>query len=136
MKSLIGLPKTHCAGDSLVFGSGVLRYCKMACWNALVLRLPCGSVLFVISLLTVFTPISALQLEWGNATDERRWCTPQSFKSCWVACALNCGPPSVAHSSGMPYVAKVRLRHSIRPAEPSRPLSTMGQLEYLSTMSR
>ena len=30
IKSLMGLPKTHCAGDRLVFGSAVLRYCKIA----------------------------------------------------------------------------------------------------------
>ena len=49
---------------------------------------------------------------------------------------MNSGPPSVAHSSGMPYVAKVRLKHSIKPAEPSRALSIIGQLEYLSTATR
>ena len=30
MKSFMGLPKTHCAGESLVSGSGVLRYWRIA----------------------------------------------------------------------------------------------------------
>ena len=136
MKSLIGLPKTHWAGDSFVLGSGVLRYCSMACWNALVSRLPCASVLLVMSRLTVFTPTSALQLECGNATDDRRWCTPHSLRNCCVDLAMNSGPPSVAHSSGMPYVANVRLRQSTRPVEPSRAFSMIGQLEYRSTTTR
>ena len=72
MKSLIGLPKTHIAGESYVAGSGVLRYCSIATRNASVLRSPLGEVLDVIRRLTVLTPISALQLEWGNATEDWR----------------------------------------------------------------
>ena len=78
MKSLIGLPKTHWAGNSFVAGSGVFRYCSMARCKASVFRLPCGSVLLVMSRLTVLTPISALQFECGWATDDRQWWTPQN----------------------------------------------------------
>jgi hypothetical protein len=81
MKSLMGLPKTHCAGDRLVFGSGVLRYCRIAHCKESVSRLPRVSVLLLMMRLTVLTPISALQLECGNATEERRWLTPQSLKN-------------------------------------------------------
>ena len=92
-------------------------------------RLPFGVVLSVMIRLTVFTPISALQFEWGNATDDRRWWTPHPFRNWHVAAAVNSGPPSVAHSSGMPNVANVRRRQSIRPLDPSHARSTMGQLE-------
>ena len=30
IKSFMGLPKTHCAGESSVSGSGVLRYWRIA----------------------------------------------------------------------------------------------------------
>ena len=136
MKSFIGLPKTHCAGDSLVVGSGVFRYCSIPRCSESVSRLPCGSVLLVIRRLTVLTPISALQLECGNATEDRRWWTPQSFRNWRVAVAVNSGPPSVAHSSGMPNVANVRLRQLMRPFAPFCARSIIGQLEYLSTMTR
>ena len=63
---------------------------------------PSFPVLPVIILFTVLTPISALQLLCGNATELRRWWTPQSFKNCVVALAVNAGPPSEASSSGMP----------------------------------
>ena len=59
MKSLMGRPNTHCAGESLVLASGVLRYWRMACWSEFVSRLPCASVLSVIIRITVFTPIFA-----------------------------------------------------------------------------
>lgn len=72
MKSLMGRPNTHWAGESLVLASGVLRYCRMARWSESVSRLPCAFVLSVMIRFTVFTPISALQLEWGNATEDRR----------------------------------------------------------------
>ena len=72
MKSLMGRPNTHCAGESLVLASGVLRYWRMARWSEFVSRLPCASVLSVIIRFTVFTPISARQLECGKATEERR----------------------------------------------------------------
>ena len=55
MKSLIGQPNTHWAGDSFVAGSGVFRYWSMVCCRALVFRLPCGSVLLEMSHLTVVT---------------------------------------------------------------------------------
>ena len=40
--------------------------------RAFVFRLPCGSVLLVMSRLTVLTPISALQFECGWASDDRQ----------------------------------------------------------------
>ncbi len=52
---------------------------------------------------------SALQLLWGNATELRRWWTPQSWRNCVVVVDVNSGPPSVASSSGMPNVEKMRL---------------------------
>ena len=53
-------------------GSGVSRYWSMACCRASVFRLPCGSVLLVMSHLTVLTPISALQFECEWATEDRQ----------------------------------------------------------------
>ena len=50
--------------------------------------------------------------------------------------AANSGPPSVAHSSGTSNVTNVHHRQSISPFELSCPLSIIGQLEYLSTMTR
>ncbi len=70
-KSLIGRPKTHCAGDNLVVGSSVLRYCSIARWKELVSSDPPRPVLSVIMPLRVLTPTSARQLLWGNATDEK-----------------------------------------------------------------
>ena len=72
MKSLMGRPNTHWAGERLVLGSGVLRYCRMAHWRESVSRLPCASVLSVMRRVTVLTPISARQLECGKATEESR----------------------------------------------------------------
>ena len=136
MRSLVGLPKTHIAGESLVDWSGVFLYCRMACWNESVLRAPSFPMLPVISRLTVFTPISARQLLWGKATELRRWWIPQSRRNCRVVWAMNSGPPSEESSSGMPYVANVCLSMSISPRAPSFALSTIGQLEYLSMMTR
>ena len=54
------------AGESFVAGSGVFQYRSMAvlkCYRASVFRRPCGSLLLVMSHLTVSTPISALQFE-------------------------------------------------------------------------
>ena len=72
MKSLIGWPNTHSAGDSFVAGSGVFRYWSMAHCRASVFRLPCRSVLLVMSRLTVLTLISSLQFECGWATEDRQ----------------------------------------------------------------
>ena len=72
MKSLIGQPKTHWAGESLVLGSGVFRYWRMACCRESVLRQPFGVVLSVIKCVTVLTPTSALQMECGKATEDNR----------------------------------------------------------------
>ena len=81
MKSLIGRPKTHIAGDSFVSLSGVLRYCSIARWNASVLSSPFGPVLLVMSLFTVLTATSARQLLWAKATELRRWWTPQFIRN-------------------------------------------------------
>ena len=62
MKSFMGSPNTHIAGDTFVTGSGVFRYWSMALCNISVSSCPFGPVLFVIRRFTVFTPISALQL--------------------------------------------------------------------------
>ncbi len=78
IRSFIGRPKIHMEGDSLVVGSGVFLYCKMAFWNVSMLIAPFLPVLPVMSRLTVLTPSSALQLLCGKATELRRWCTPQS----------------------------------------------------------
>ena len=72
MKSLMGRPKTHTAGERCVSRSGVLRYWSMALWNWSVFKDPSVAVLSVMSRLTVFTPTSARQLLCGNATDDRR----------------------------------------------------------------
>jgi len=53
-----------------------------------------------------------------------------------VVDAVNLGPPSVAHSSGMPNVPNKRRKQSIRPFDPACACSMMGQLEYLSTTTR
>ena len=70
MKSLIGWPKMHKAGDNPVSRSGVFRYWSMARWNLSVSSDSLVSVLSVMSCLTVFMPTSALQLLCGNATEE------------------------------------------------------------------
>ena len=123
MKSLIGLPNTHMAGDSLVSGSGVFLYCRIALWRALVSSPPPGNVLEQIKRLTVFTPTSALQLECGNATEDFLWCTPQVLRKCFVSEAMNSGPPSDESSFGIPNVPNVRLSESISPLAPSFALS-------------
>jgi len=83
IRSLIGRPYKHIAGESLVLGSGVFRYCKIAFWNWSTLISP---VLPAMSRFMVLTPISVLQLLCGNATELRWWCTPcpQSWMNCLV----------------------------------------------------
>ena len=49
---------------------------------------------------------------------------------------VNSGPPSVASSSGMPKVEKMRLNDLTTPLAPSSAWFTIGQLEYLSIMTR
>ena len=61
---------------------------------------------------------------------------PHSFRNERVALAVNSGPPSVAHSSGMPKVANSRQRESIKPLDPSCARLMMGQLEKRSTTTR
>ena len=136
MKSLIGRPNTHIAGDNFVSESGVFRYWRIARWTPSVSSSPLVPVLLVMRRSTVFTPISALQLLCGNATDESWWCTPQVLRKRRVVVEVNSGPPSDASSSGIPYVTNERRRLSIRPSAPPVVLSTIGQFEYLSTMTR
>ena len=69
IKSLVGLPNMHSAGDSLVSLSGQFLYCSIARWNLLVSSSPLLPQLSII-LLIVFTPTSPLQLLRGKATDE------------------------------------------------------------------
>ena len=136
MKSLIGKPNTHWAGDSFVTGSGVFQYWSMARCRALVFRLLCGSVLLVMSRWQFLMPISALQFECGCGTDDRWWCTPQSFRKRHVTDAVNLGQPSVAHSSRMPNVPNMRCKQSIRPLDSACACSMMGQFQYLSSATR
>ena len=70
MKSLIGLPNMHMAGESFVSLSGVFLYCSMARWKESVSMSPEELVLSIRRRLTVLTPISALQLLWGKATED------------------------------------------------------------------
>ena len=69
IKSRIGLPKIHIAGESLVSLSGVLRYWRIAGWNLSVFRSPFAPVIHQQSF-HGFAPISALQLLWGKAMEE------------------------------------------------------------------
>ena len=102
MRSLTGLPNTHMAGDIYVVGSGVFRYWRIAAWNASMLMAQSFSTLPVINLLTVLTPISALQLLCGNATELRWWCTPHWRRNSLVAWDMNSGPASDESLFGMP----------------------------------
>ena len=117
-------------------GSGVFQYWSMAHCKASVFRLPCGSVLLVMSCLTVLMPISALQFECGWATEDRQCCTPQSFRNWHVADTVNLGPPSITHSSRMPNVPNMCHKQSVRSLDPACACLMMGQFEYLSTTTR
>ncbi len=44
MKSLVGRPKIHSAGESFVVGSGVFRYCRIGIWRASVSAVLLGPV--------------------------------------------------------------------------------------------
>ena len=102
MRSFIGLPNMDMAGNIFVAGSGVLLYRSMASWKVSMSISPFSVTFPVISRLMVFTPISALQLLWGNATELRRWCNPQWRWKSLVVWAVNSGPPSDDSSSGIP----------------------------------
>ena len=69
IQSLMGLPKTHCAGDRLVFGSGVLQYCTITHCTESVSRLPRGSVLLVMMRLMVLT---SQLCNWSVGTQQKR----------------------------------------------------------------
>ena len=62
MRSHVGLPKMHVAGDTLVSWSGVFLYWRMARWYVSTLMSPWDPTLLVTTLLMVFTAISALHL--------------------------------------------------------------------------
>ena len=62
IRSHVGLPKMNMAGETLVSRSGVFLCWRMAHWSVSALISPWGSTLLVMSLLMVFTRISALQL--------------------------------------------------------------------------
>ena len=104
IKSFMGLPNKHIAGDPIC-ESGVMWYWSMALCKVSVSRLQWGPVFDVIILFAVLTPISALQFEWGNVTEDRWWLTPQFIKKVEVAVATNSDQPSQASSSGIPKVA-------------------------------
>lgn len=135
IKSRIGRPNTHIAGESFVSLSGVFLNLSIAHWNASVLRSPCGPVLSMMRHFTVLMPISALQLLWGKANEQIRWCMPQSSRNCLVATAVYSGPPSEASSSSILNVMKV-LHRQASPVAPSDDFSMIGQFEYLSTTTR
>ena len=70
MRSFVGRPKIHVAGDDFVAGLGVFLYCKTAFRRAsTMLMSPSFPVLPVMSCLMVLTPISALQLLCGKAIE-------------------------------------------------------------------
>ena len=69
MRSFVGRPKIHVAGDDFVAGLGVFLYCKTAFKRASMLMSPSFPVLPVMSSLMVLTPISALQLLCGKAIE-------------------------------------------------------------------
>ena len=136
IKSLMGLPKTHMAGDNPVSLSGVFRYCSMARWNLSVFRVPPGPVFSMIILLTVFTAISARLLLCAKATEEMRCLTPQLLRNVFILSEVNSGPPSEVSSSLIPKVTNVRRNRVVIPSVPVADASTMGQFEYLSTATR
>ena len=102
MKSLMGLPKTIIAGDNLVAGSGIFLYWRIARCTASMSSPPLGPVLLVRIRFMILTPISALQLQCGKATDDSRWWTPHPRRKPWRVFDWNSGPPSEASSSDMP----------------------------------
>jgi hypothetical protein len=125
MKSLIGWPKTHIAGESCVSLSGVFLHWSIARWNVSVSSSSLGPVLSAIRRLSVLAPTSALQLLWGKDTEDRRWCTPQSWRNYFVAVAVavNSGPPSDASSSGITKATNVRRKQVTSPVAPFEDLS-------------
>ena len=131
----MGLPNKTNAGDAFVSGSMELRYISKALWNLSTSKDPDASMLSISILLTVLTANSALQLACGFATDDILCLTPQAFKNSLVFPAVNYGPPSEVNSSGMPNVTKVSRRRLTRPSAPDSDRYTIGQFEYLSTMT-
>ena len=125
MKSLIGWQKTHIAGESCVSLSGVFLHWSIARWNVSVSSSSLGPVLSAIRRLSVLAPTSALQLLWGKDTEDRRWCTPQSWRNYLVAVAVavNSGPPSDASSTGITKATNVRRKQVTSRVAPFEDLS-------------
>ena len=82
--------------------SGVFFSCSIAWANFCVSRLPLLPMFSLISRLAVFTPNSALQLEWGLWAMLTLWWTPQSHSTFCIAVLMNSGPWSVLSISGIP----------------------------------
>ena len=117
-----GRPNIICAGDRLQSGSGVLRSCNIARTKRSWSRLPVAPVFDIRRRLAVLTATSALPLDCGKLTEDRRCRTPHSRRKFSVSPATNSGPPSLDNSSGTPKVAKKVRRCRIRPVEPPRPV--------------
>ena len=65
-------------------------------------REPSDDMLSIMILFAVFTASSALPLDWGYSADDK-WCfTPCFDRNDFRAVEVNCGPPSVLISSGIP----------------------------------
>ena len=79
MKLQMFLPNTVIAGDNLVVESGVFLYWSTARWNWSISMSPLSVVLSVMRRFMVLTPISALVLLCGKATDDSLWWTPPVF---------------------------------------------------------
>ena len=84
-----------------MYGSGVFLFCNnaFATWS---LSIPPWCDTLLIILLAVFTPNSALPFDCGCATDDSPCVTPHFVRQFWNAVDINCGPPSVLNSSGIP----------------------------------
>merc|ERR1712239_16675 len=104
--SLMALPNTILAGDSITPRSGVFRYCSSALLTSSVSRLPPGPVLSLIILLADFTPISARELLSGYMAELSLCLMPHLARNSLQFSLLNGGPPSVSMTSGTPNCLK------------------------------
>lgn len=90
----------------------------------------------MIILFMIFTPISTLLLLCGNVTDERQWWTPQLRRNVDEAVDVNYATSWDESSLLVPNVVNVCLRLDMRRLDPPYALSTIGQLLYLSTITK
>jgi len=97
--------------------SGVFLYCIKAFATLSVSREPVREILFIIIRLAVLTADSARPFDCGYDTDESLCLTPQLVRNCWNECAMNCGPPSLLNSEGIPYAMNSDLHVEISVAE-------------------